>query len=377
MGKPIRVAMIMGKMIGGGVEAVVLNYYQNINRENIQFDFIIDSDSTVVPDELITGLGGRIYRISPYQHLRSYQRDLTALFKKNKYLIVHSHINAISVFPLRIAKKCGIPIRIAHNHSTAAPGETRKNILKSILRIFSKKYPTHYMAPTRYAGEWLFGSEIADNELYILKNAVDVELFSYNKIVREEMRNKLGYRNEDIVIGNIGRMVWQKNQKFVIEVFNELQKTNKNYRLVLIGDGPLKKSLMQQCQELGIENLVTFIKNSNQIADYYQAMDCFLFPSNYEGLGMVAVEAQIAGLPVIASTQVPVEAKISDNFKLIDLKEKYPRWVKMIDKSVEMEIRCGHKEEASKEGYSILLAASKLNKQYVKLLKDIDYEKSQ
>lgn len=182
MEEPIRIAMIMGKMIGGGVEAVVLNYYQNINRENLQFDFIIDSDSSVVPDELITSLGGRIYRISPYQHLISYQRDLTAIFKKNNYEIVHSHINSLSVFPLRIAKKCGVPIRIAHNHSTAAPGETRKNILKSILRIFSKKYPTHYMAPTRYAGEWLFGSEIADNELYILKNAVNVDLFSFFRL---------------------------------------------------------------------------------------------------------------------------------------------------------------------------------------------------
>lgn len=371
MEEPIRIAMIMGKMIGGGVEAVVLNYYQNINRENIQFDFIIDSDSSVVPDELITGLGGRIYRISPYQHLKSYQRDLTALFKKNKYLIVHSHINAISVIPLRIAKKCGVPIRIAHNHSTAAPGEIRKNILKSILRIFSKKYPTHYMAPTRYAGEWLFGSEIADNELYILKNAVDVELFSYNKNVREEMRNKLGYQSDSIVVGNIGRMVWQKNQKFVIDVFNELQKLNKNYRLVLIGDGPLKNSLMQQCQELGIEKLVTFIKNSNQIADYYQAMDCFLFPSNYEGLGMVAVEAQIAGLPVIASTQVPVEAKISDNFKLIDLKEKINVWVQYIGKNISINDRKDKKKEAKKNGYNIHNEASSLESKYYELLKGV------
>lgn len=372
MEEPIRIAMIMGKMIGGGVEAVVLNYYQNINRENIQFDFIIDSDSTVVPDELITGLGGRIYRISPYQHLRSYQRDLTALFKKNKYLIVHSHINAISVIPLRIAKKCGVTIRIAHNHSTAAPGETRKNILKSILRIFSKKYPTHYMAPTRYAGEWLFGSKIADNELYILKNAVNVELFSYNKKAREEMRNELAYQSDDIVIGNIGRMVWQKNQKFVIDVFNELQKINKNYRLILIGDGPLKNSLMQQCQELGIEKLVTFIKNSNQIADYYQAMDCFLFPSNYEGLGMVAVEAQIAGLPVIASTQVPLEAKISDRFFTIDLNEKKYNWASYVKQNINKTSRKGYKNEASKYGYNIQEEARKLEITYMKLRKGIN-----
>ena len=371
MGEPIRVAMIMGKMIGGGVEAVVLNYYQNINRENIQFDFIIDSDSTVVPDELITGLGGRIYRISPYQHLRSYQRDLTALFKKNKYLIVHSHINAISVFPLRIAKKCGIPIRLAHNHSTAAPGETSKNVLKSILRLFSKKYPTPYMAPTRDAGEWLFGSEIADNELYILKNAVDVELFSYNKNIREEMRNKLGYRSDNIVIGNIGRMVWQKNQKFVIDVFNELQKINKNYRLVLIGDGSLKNSLMHQCQELGIEKLVTFIKNSNQIAGYYQAMDCFLFPSNYEGLGMVAIEAQIAGLPVIASTQVPLDAKICNKFKLIELKEEINVWVYYIEQYISLNDRKDNEKEAEKNGYSIHYEASRLERKYNELLKGI------
>lgn len=361
----------MGKMLGGGVESVVMNYYRHIDKTKFQFDFIIDDDSKIVPEEEINVLGGRVYRISPYQSIFQYNRDLEKLIKKNNYQIVHSHINSLSVFPLRIAKKCGVPIRIAHNHSTAAPGEIQKNLVKSVLRMFSRKYPTHYMAPTSYAGEWLFGSEIADNELYILKNALDVELFYYNEKVREEMRNKLGYRSEYVIIGNIGRMVWQKNQKFVIDVFNELQKTNKNYRLLLIGDGPLKDSLMHQCKELGIEKLVMFIKNSNQIAEYYQAMDCFLFPSNYEGLGMVAVEAQIAGMPVIASTQVPLDAKISDKFKQIGLKEEINVWVRYIEQNINIGSRKNNGKEAKKDGYSIHNEASRLETKYNELLKGV------
>lgn len=180
MKKPIRIAMIMGKMLGGGVEAVVLNYYRHIDKEKFQFDFIIDKNSSVVPDEEIIGLGGRIYLVDSYSNLKQFNKDLKQLFIENNYKIVHSHINTLSVFPLRIAKNCGIPIRIAHNHSVTAPGEYKRNTLKYLLKIFSKVYPTHYLAPTMRTARWLFWGNIKKNNLLILNNAIDTKKFRYN-----------------------------------------------------------------------------------------------------------------------------------------------------------------------------------------------------
>lgn len=132
MANPIRVAQIVGKMNGGGVEAVVMNYYRHIDRSKVQFDFLVDSDSTLVPREEIESLGGRVFEIPPYQHVIEYQRELLRLFRQEGWKIVHSHINALSVFPLRAAKKAGVPVRIAHSHSTSGKGEYAKNALKTV-----------------------------------------------------------------------------------------------------------------------------------------------------------------------------------------------------------------------------------------------------
>ncbi|MBM7689341.1 glycosyltransferase [Enterococcus ureilyticus] len=369
--KVIRVAMIMGKMIGGGIEAVVMNYYRHLDHSKIQFDFIIDNDSTIVPRKEIQQFGGRIIEISPYQSILNYSKDLEKLFRKEKYTIVHSHINSLSVFPLRIAKKCGIPIRIAHNHSTAAPGEIKKNILKYTLRLFSTVYPTHYAAPTLYAGQWLFGKKIANNQLEIINNAIDLQHFAYDVETRNKFREQFGYSENEFVVGNIGRFVWQKNQLFIIELFNELLKQRKEARLLLVGEGPLKEVLEKKISELGIADEVTFVSNTKNVNVYYQIMDIFLFPSNYEGLGMVAVEAQVAGLPVIASEKVPVDAKISNNYWQINLSAGKKAWLECL-KLVKVDNRESYINDAEKKGYNINNATPKLMNYYRHLFEEND-----
>ncbi|MDN0055306.1 glycosyltransferase, partial [Collinsella ihumii] len=176
MDAPIRVAHVVGKMVGGGVEQVVMNYYRHIDRTCVQFDFIVDSDSTLVPREQIESLGGRVFIVPPYQHVIAYQKVLVDLFREQGWKIVHSHVNALSVFPLRAAKKAGVPVRISHSHSTAGRGEAAKNAAKALLRCFSNVYPTHRMACSRYAGEWLFGKG-ADFE--VMYNAIDLSRFCF------------------------------------------------------------------------------------------------------------------------------------------------------------------------------------------------------
>ena len=189
--EPIRVAQIIGKWVGGGVEAVVMNYYRHINREKIQFDFICDSDSTNIPYEEIESLGGRVILIPPYQKTFKYHKELKKTLIENEYKIVHSHINTLSIFPLYAAKKAGVPVRIAHSHSTTNSKEWKRNILKQILRPFSKIFATNYMCCSELAGRWLFGNKVYNKgKVYLLNNAIDLEKFSYDEKIRNKKRKK-------------------------------------------------------------------------------------------------------------------------------------------------------------------------------------------
>lgn len=281
----IIVAHIMGKWNGGGVESVVMNYYRNIDRNKIQFHFLCDEDSTDIPYEEIEKLGGKVIVIPPYQKLFEYQKELYRIFKENNYKIIHSHINALSVFPLRIAKKAGVPIRIAHSHSTSNKKEWKKNILKMILRPFSKLYANNYFACTEYAGKWLFGKKVVERkELNVINNAIDLKKFEFNENTREDLRKELGIKEDVLVIGHVGRFMKQKNHEFLIDVFEKAIKQDDNIYLILVGQGPLEDKIKEMVKEKGIEDKILFLGQRNDVNKLYQAMDIFVLPSLYEGL---------------------------------------------------------------------------------------------
>lgn len=269
----------------GGVESVVMNYYRNIDKSKVQFHFICDEDSTDIPYDEIEKLGGKVIVVPPYQKLFKYQKELYKIFKENNYKIVHSHINALSVFPLRVAKKAGVPIRIAHSHSTSNKKEWKKNIVKNILRPFSKLYANKFFACTKHAGEWLFGKKIIERkELNVINNAIDLKKFEFNEKTREDLRKELGIKEDTLIIGHVGRFMKQKNHEFLIEVFKELIKKNDNSILMLIGQGPLLNDMKQKVRDLKIEDKVKFMGQVTDVEKYYNIMDVFLFPSIYEGL---------------------------------------------------------------------------------------------
>lgn len=334
MGKkaePTIVAHIMGKWLGGGVEAVVMNYYRHIDRNKIQFDFICDCDSTDIPYDEIKKLGGRVILVPPYQQIFKYIKELKKLFQENRYQIVHSHINTLSVFPLYAAKKIGIPVRIAHSHSTTNKREKKKNLMKQLLRVFSKVYATDYMCCSEHAGRWLFGDKEYDKgNVYLLNNAIDIEKFKYDEKLRRKKRKELEIDDDTLVIGHVGRFVEQKNHRFLIDIFNEIHQKNRNSILLLIGQGPLMKEIKEKVEKLNLSRCVKFLGQRNDANQLYNAMDVFLFPSLYEGLGMVLIEAQANGLPCLASSEVPQTAKITNIIDFIDLKEDKNIWVEKI-----------------------------------------------
>lgn len=366
--KPIRIAHIMGKMVGGGVESVVMNYYKNIDKTKIQFDFICDKDSTNIPKEEIESLGGKVIIIPPYQHLKEYTRELKQVFKENNYKIVHSHINTLSFFPLLIAKKCKIPIRIAHSHSTTNKKEWKKNILKNILRPFSKINATNYYACSKLAGSWLFGRKsLEQGKITIINNAINLDNFIYNEDVREKMRKELGIKDKTLVIGHIGRFVDQKNHTFLLEIFNEILKQNPNSILLLAGTGPLLEEIKHKSNELNISDKILFLGQRKDANNLYQAMDIFLLPSLYEGLPVVGIEAQTSGLLCILSESMTKETKVLKTTSFISLQALPKYWATEILEKTKNFKRKNTKKELQDNGFDIKLEAKKLENNYHEL----------
>lgn len=360
--KPVRVAQIMGKWVGGGVETVVMNYYKNIDKTKVQFDFIFDNDSKDIPIDEIENLGGKVILIPPYQKVFKYHKELKRLLKDGKYKIVHSHINTLSVFSLLAAKCAGTSIRIAHSHSTTNKKEKNKNLIKQVLRPFSKLFATDYMCCSELAGRWLFGDKEYDKgNVYLLNNAIDLDKFKYNEKIREEVRKKLGIDDDAFVIGHIGRFITQKNHNKIIDVFFEYQKKNNNSVLLLIGEGKEKINIKNKIEYLGIEKKVLFLGQRNDVNELFQGMDCFLFPSLYEGLGMVLIEAQCSNLKCVVSSEVPKAVKISDDLNFVDLSSTNDIWCEHLSKNA----RKDNTSIISKCGYNLIIETKKLEDYYL------------
>lgn len=367
--EPIRIAHIMGKWLGGGVESVVMNYYRNIDRNKVQFDFICDEDSKYIPTDEIESLGGKVILIPPYQKPFKYHKELKKVLKEGNYKIVHSHISTMSFFSLWAAKSAKVPVRIVHAHSTTNKQEKKKNLMKQVLRPFSKVFANRYFCCSELAGRWLFGNKTYNQgKVYLLNNAIDVDKFKYNEKVRKAKRKELNIKDKDLVIGHIGRFVKQKNHEFLIDIFNEIHKQNKNTILLLAGDGPLKEEIQNKVKKIGLEKNVQFLGQRNDANELYQAMDAFVLPSLYEGLPVVGVEAQAAGLPCFLSTDMTKETKVLDSTQFISLTHDTKYWADKILKEVKTFERKDSSREITDNNFNIKKEIRKIEKQYQQLL---------
>ena len=321
-----RIAVMMTDMNYGGVETVIMNYYRRIDKNKIQFDFFALEGSRLPQKEEIEKAGGRVYVVPRYTRPRAYCREVLRIFRQNNYRIVHSNMNTLSFFPLYMAKKAGIPVRIAHNHSTAAKGETKKNILKYLLRPLAKSCATDYMACSAQAAEWMFGRKaVNEGRVYIVNNAIELKRFMYSEAKRREIRAVFAVQEDEILIGCIGRLCFQKNQEFLLRVLKQLNDRaayDSKVKLMLVGDGENRDRLVALARELKLEKLLIMIPACDRANDYYNAFDIFALPSRYEGFGMVAVEAQMNGLPCLLSDEFPEDVVIGANVDRLELKEE-------------------------------------------------------
>ena len=328
MSELVKVAHIIDVMDSGGIEAVVMNYYRHIDRKRVQFDFITSDISKIPQKEEIESLGGKIYLVPRFTQLLKFNKSLKKILKENNYDIVHCHMGTLALFPLRIAKKCGIKTRICHAHSTTNKKEWKRNLLKNILKPFSKIYATDYFACGERAGRWLFGDKFFDKDnVVIMNNAIEIDRFKYSDSIRKSVRKELEIEH-NYVVGHIGRFVTQKNHNFLLEVFADVVKSRPDAVLLLIGEGPLEKEMKEKAFSLGIAEKVKFLGVRKDCDKLYQAMDVFALPSLYEGLPVVGVEAQCSGVKCVFSSETTKEILLNESSVMLDL--NHTDWVEEI-----------------------------------------------
>lgn len=308
--QPLRIAVVLGHWQNYGVETLVMNLYRHIDRNRIQFDFIVcETDDSDMPQNEIVELGGRVFIVPSYGNLRSYIKELRELFSEQDWKIAHCHMSTLNVFPLYAAMKARVPIRIAHVHTMAGKGEYIKNAAKYCLRLFSTCYATHYATSSMLAGRWIYRGKVEDSDMYYLPVARDITEFRFDLDVREKTRKQLGITDR-FVIGHLGRFVPQKNHEFILKLFKEVHDSDPDAMLLLAGDGPLVGDVLSEADRLGISRDVLYIGRRSDASALYQAMDVFVLPSLYEGVPGTGIEAQAAGLPFIFADTITEEARV-------------------------------------------------------------------
>lgn len=361
----IRVLHIVTYMGRGGLETMIMNYYRHIDRKKIQFDFLVHREFEADYDKEIESLGGRIYRIqklNPFSN--KYKKSLRAFFLNHpEYKIVHVHQDCLSSVVLKIAKQCNIPVRIAHSHSKDQIKDMRYPI-KLYYRRFISKYATFLFACGKEAGDWMF----CGSPYRILSNAIDVDQYSFNDDIRVKKRRLLGLDENDVVIGHVGSFYYPKNHEFLIDVFREIHNDNKKVKLILVGEGPQKTHIENKVKALGLEKNVIFTGVCKDVPEIMQSFDLFIFPSIFEGLGIVAIEAQAAGLPCFISDGVPDEAMITNLAIKIPLSKGAKQWADIILRN--NYARKNTKSEIIKAGFDILDNAQWLQEFYLDKLKE-------
>ena len=369
MKKPERILHVLGSLNMGGAETLVMNIYRNINRDKYQFDFVVHGRDIGKYEEEIIRLGGKIYHIDEYKvynHFK-YKKIWNDFFNNHhEYNIVHGHMRSTASIYLKIAKKHGLKT-ISHSHNTSN-GKGIKSIIKKVLQSRIKNACDVFMGCSYDANKWLFGEKIANSSnCYVLNNGIDTNFFSYSEKLRESSRKELKLKNQ-FLVGNVGRLCYQKNQDYLIDIFCDIKKIKNDSKLLIIGSGELKESLIAKMKEKNIYDDVIMLENRSDINALMCAMDCFVFPSRFEGLGIVVIEAQSTGLPCFISDEVPHNVDLTDLIHRIDINKPAGENAKYIMEELKKIKRKIYSFKITKANYSIENTCDDLVHYYDKLL---------
>lgn len=363
----VRVLNIIASMNQGGAENFIMNVYRNINREIFQFDFCMAKKESGFFDNEIRTLGGRIFRLDSITKigLSKFRAQFGKILEENAYDVVHCHMSAWCWVFLPVARKKKVSIRIAHSHISHVTLKTYKGIINNLMALYVRnthsKYANVLLACSKEAANWLYGKK---EQVTIVKNGIDTEKFRYDKEERCRIRAQLGVASDEILLGHVGRFTPQKNHGFLIEVFRIYHKNNDKSKLLLIGNGILQNEIRQKVRNYGLESAVIFAGNLENVCDYMSAIDMFLFPSLYEGLGIVLIEAQCSGLKCIISDSIPSEVDITELIIRSSIQVPPIIWAERIQEAAGY-VRKSHDRQLREAGYDIQSTVKVLKDSYM------------
>lgn len=355
MAETIRVLHVFGGLGLGGAESRIMDLYRQMDPGEIQFDFLVHSSArnhapvgsgthshnSSLParkpefyDDEVLRLGGHIYELPKFKvyNYLSYRKAVEDFFREHhEFRVVQGHMTSTAGIYLPIAKKCGVPVTVAHSRNAGVVKGPKGLATKFFRRNLVRK-ADYCFACSELAGEDVFGRKAMEQgRVRIIHNAIDAGRFTYNDAKRTRMRERLGV-TDNLVIGHVGRFNYQKNHPYLIEIFAQLNMIRQDAVLFLLGEGPDQDAIREKCRVLGIEDKVRFLGNQRQPEEYYQAMDFFLLPSFFEGLPGVLVEAQAAGLKCLVSDTVTREAKVTDLVTYLSIEQPAEEWAKEIQR---------------------------------------------
>ena len=366
----LRVLHSVSNMARAGIETMLMNYYREMDRNQIQFDFLANKPVPGEYDEEIRSMGGRVF-VSPGLnplHFPRYRRYVADLLRDNPDIrIVHAHNEAMGYYALKSAKDAGMRVRIAHAHNTQIIHDY-KYPLKLVCKQLLPGAATDYWSCGRDAGIYYYGEKRWNASGFILRNAIDVTRFGFRQEARERKRQQHGLQ-DCFVIGHVGRFNVQKNHSRLLDIFAEIDQKVPEARLVLVGTGELEQAVKEKASAIGIQDKTLIPGQTADVSDWYQAMDCFVLPSLFEGLPVVGIEAQAAGLPCVFSDRVTDEVLLSPEARRVSLQADNAEWAAEImtamrrpdaDRTQGMDI-------VRRAGYDIHTEARKLQERYLEM----------
>lgn len=360
MDSKIWILHVCNRLSVGGVQAFLMNYYRAIDKNLFQFAFAVQRNEELPYDKEIEQMGGRIHYLPRMSEggIR-YAYYLNRLLKEHpEYRIIHAHMNQRNAIPLLVAKAMGIPNRISHAHNTSNCSTLVQHLRYDWFKCLIDCTGTCFFACSQSANECLHNTRRRQTK--IVPNAIDVSKYSFSEQIRSRIRNQLGIKNDEIVIGHVGNFSEQKNTEYLVKLIKILPQ---QYKLLLVGDGARRQAIIEKCKNSNLQDRVVFtgVVSSSEM---YQAMDIFVFPSKFEGLGMVAIEAIASGLPVIASTGVPKDIDITDSVVHLPANDSCLDLWKSCIIDVPRINRKDGVHQVREAGYDISIAARKLEEMY-------------
>ncbi len=352
----------------GGIDNFMMNYFRHIDRRLVHIDFALQGVGPGVYDREIKAAGSDIYYLpKPRKNPMRYLAELRKVYGTGKYKIVHTHCDAMNYRVLKLAKECGIPVRISHAHNTAhvlPKNFWAKHLFYEYSRRRGGKYATVRWACSKAAGEWMYGTQ----SFSVVPNAIELEHFLFDADKRQEMRDRYRLPEDAIVLGHVGRFDTQKNQGFLVNLLRKLKDgSEKKYRLLFLGAGWMRAEVEAKVKQHGLEDSVLFAGEVPNPQDYYHMMDIFVMPSLFEGYGIALEEAEVNGLPCFASDKVPQEVDVLGHIRYLPL--DLTVWQKGIEAQV-LGRRKDLYRELKQRGYDIADAARNLQEAYIRLYKE-------